>query len=420
MKQVTISVEKEKRQQIVDLLESKKEIKRVVELTGNNCNQFILYLSPYIAKDILDELDKIGCGVSHGIVTINELDIVKPINNVNKKYYNKFGVLPYEQIYMIISSSIQIDIDFVLYLVIASIIAGIGLATNDILMVVASMLLSPLLNPILGLTYGTIIKDKNMCISSMKTLIISIICVYICGIIIAATFFKYSYFYNWPTEEMEKRGQYSGLITSLFIAIASGVGAGISISSGGINSLVGVAIAASIHPPLINSAICFAFGIFSGGDTLSEYTEIGGLSLLLFIINIVCIYLVGLIIFKLKGASPFRRGSVMWQFPKFGKEDTQYDSFDLGRFRIRFTDTERGDDIIELHNTQSLKTYEKKKDRSEKEIKELLDVHMREAHIIKKFLNKHINYIREEKRMEKEKEKKKRTRKNIETILQME
>lgn len=385
-------------------MESKKEIKRVVELTGNNCNQFILYLSPYVAKDILDELDKIGCGVSHGIVVINELDIVKPINNVNKKYYNKFGTLPYEQIYMIIRSSIQIDIDFILYLIVASIIAGIGLATDDILMVVASMLLSPLLNPILGLTYGTIIKDKTLCISSAKTLSISILLIYICGIIIAVAFFRYSDYYEWPTEEMEKRGKYNsliiGLFIGLFIAIASGVGAGISISSGGINSLVGVAIAASIHQPLINSAICFAFGIFSGGNTLTKFVKIGGVSLLLFMINVICIYCVGLVIFKLKGASPFRRGSIMWQFPKLEKEEIKSDSFDLDNFRIRFTDTDNQNNIYGLHNTQPDKIYDNKKDRTEKEIKELLKLHIREAHIIKKFLNKKINNIRENKCIE--------------------
>lgn len=44
-------------------------------------------------------------------------------------------------------------------------------------------------------------------------------------------------------------------------AITSGVVVGTAVTSGGVNSLVGVAISASLLPPLVNCGICLAFAI---------------------------------------------------------------------------------------------------------------------------------------------------------------
>ena len=409
MKQLTISIPKEKTKQVVDVIKKRPEFKRVIVLTGVNCNQVTIYLSQYHVNELLNDLDKIGVGVTDGIISVSELDIVKPIHTINKKHYSKFGALSIEHIYMILSSSIGIDIDFILYLVIATVIAGIGLATDDVLMVVASMLLSPLLNPLLGITYSSVIRDMKLFKNSFKTLLYSLVIVYIIGIILGLSFHSFDDHYNWPTDEMTKRGKPYGLITGFCIAIVSGMAAGISITNGGINTLVGVAIAASIHPPLVNSAICFIHAFISDESTFKEFVEIGGYSLILFVLNVVAICTMAYIIFKVKGAGPFRRASTMWNFPKYSElkneTDNNYDSFNISNFQIKFKDVQ-GKEIIELTNTDKNvkdKTIVEKtdtvltKNRTEKEIKELLQVHMREAQIIRGFISKKIKTIREKK-----------------------
>lgn len=407
MKQLTISIPKEKTKQVVDVINKRPEFKRVIVLTGVNCNQVTIYLSQYHVNELLNDLDKIGIGVTDGIISVGELDIVKPIQTINKKHYSKFGALSIEHIYMILSSSIGIDMDFVLYLVIATVIAGIGLATDDVLMVVASMLLSPLLNPLLGITYSSVIRDIKLFKNSFKTLIYSLLIVYTTGIILGLSFHSFDDYYNWPTEEMAKRGEPNGLITGFCIAIVSGMAAGISITNGGINTLVGVAIAASIHPPLVNSAICFIHAFISDKETLKEFSKIGGYSLVLFLLNVVAICVMAYIVFKVKGAGPFRRASTMWNFPKYtelkNETDNNYDSFNISNFQIKFKDV-KGKEIIELTNTEKetkdKTTVDKSdivptKNRSEKEIRELLQVHMREAQIIRGFISKRIKTIRE-------------------------
>lgn len=458
MKLLTINVTKDKTNELLKLLDKKKEINRVVVLTGLNCDQINIYATQFHTNELLNILDRIGCGVSHGLISVSDVDIIKPIpKEINKKHFSKFGALSTEQIYMTLSSSVGLDIDFILYLIIASIIAGVGLATDNVLMVVASMLLSPLMSPILGITYSTSIKDMKLFIESLKTFIISICVVYSIGIIIGLCFYDLTDKFDWPTNEMTERGDSTALIVGLFISIPSGVGAGISIATGGVNTLVGVAIAASIHPPLINSAIAITYGLSSNDNTITDYRELGGYSLTLFLINVVCIYISALIIFRFKGVKPFRRTSVMWQFPKISNiiktdeepennkiqlssiDDTLEPQFQLGRFNVHLVndDSNQKNELVELTqiiNTESdnLKTEIKQLneletdnaivqvplERSAKEMKDLLKVHIRETHILKTAVKKHITKVREKKRLNKAKESRIKVKQNIDAILE--
>ena len=72
-------------------------------------------------------------------------------------------------------------------------------------------------------------------------------------------------------------------------------------------SLVGVAISASLLPPAVNSGICFAHGILIRAGAVSypnsddySFGQIGGISFLLTVVNIVCIWISGIVMFKIK------------------------------------------------------------------------------------------------------------------------
>jgi uncharacterized membrane protein len=83
-----------------------------------------------------------------------------------------------------------------------------------------------------------------------------------------------------------------------------GIGVGISVTDGGINGLVGVAIAASLLPPICNAGMCISYGLLSNNP---ELLDIGGFSLALFVINFVMIFLTGYGMFSLVGIASFRR-----------------------------------------------------------------------------------------------------------------
>lgn len=83
-----------------------------------------------------------------------------------------------------------------------------------------------------------------------------------------------------------------------------GIGVGISVTDGGINGLVGVAIAASLLPPICNAGMCISYGLLSHDY---ELLDIGAYSLALFVINFVMIFITGYGMFSLVGIATFRR-----------------------------------------------------------------------------------------------------------------
>ena len=60
---------------------------------------------------------------------------------------------------------------------------------------------------------------------------------------------------------MTGRGDPVNLLAGLVVATASGFVVGVAITGGGVNALVGVAISASLLPPIVNCGMCCAFAI---------------------------------------------------------------------------------------------------------------------------------------------------------------
>ena len=112
---------------------------------------------------------------------------------------------------------------------------------------------------------------------------------------------------DYPTNEMLSRGEPMGLVTGICIAIPSGMGVALSILGNNTASLVGVAISASLLPPAVNSGICWAHAVLIRAGAVSyantadfNFAQIGGISFLLTVVNIVCIWIAGMGMFAIK------------------------------------------------------------------------------------------------------------------------
>ncbi|CAM9904806.1 unnamed protein product, partial [Sphacelaria rigidula] len=84
-----------------------------------------------------------------------------------------------------------------------------------------------------------------------------------------------------------------------------------------VNSLVGVAISASLLPPAVNTGLCLSFGLL--GPTyvnfevdVIEYFTIALISMSLTIVNIFCIYLAGVCLFVFKEVAPIKSENSFW------------------------------------------------------------------------------------------------------------
>ncbi|XP_077990865.1 uncharacterized protein LOC144445193 [Glandiceps talaboti] len=147
----------------------------------------------------------------------------------------------------------DLTFDFVILIILASIIAAIGLSEDSSVILVASMLISPLMGPILAGTFGTVIAHVKLRNLGMKTEIIGLLLCIICGFIFGLVLGTWGDVLGWPTEAMSSRGELRGLVVGVFIALPSGAAVAISVLGGNIGSLVGVAISASLLPPAVNA-----------------------------------------------------------------------------------------------------------------------------------------------------------------------
>jgi len=156
---------------------------------------------------------------------------------------------------------------------------------------------------------------------------------------------------QWPTNEMLSRGEARALWVGILIAVPSGAGVALSVLGGNAGSLVGVAISASLLPPAVNCGIFWAislcisilgedsFAAFHGfGEELDNETNIttslyeprysqdfaleafllGLISLLLTLINILCIIFTGVAILRLKEVTPEK---IPQKFSNFWRRD---------------------------------------------------------------------------------------------------
>jgi hypothetical protein len=120
----------------------------------------------------------------------------------------------------------------------------------------------------------------------------------------------------WGNPEQMSRGTVVSLVSGAAIAIPCGAGAALSVVQGASMALVGVAVSAALLPPVVNSGMNAAYGVMGAlfpwtpaGSTGSytKWLSVAMFSFILFLINLVLIYVTALIFFKIKRIGPPRR-----------------------------------------------------------------------------------------------------------------
>ncbi|XP_053693931.1 uncharacterized protein LOC128741855 [Sabethes cyaneus] len=220
----------------------------------------------------------------------------------------------------------SITFDFVSMLAVASILAAFGLIEDSTLFLIASMLISPLMGPIIAVIFGTVIKERSLQLMGLKNEMIGICLTvsvgFIFGLIVCSIDERYGVGEG-ITNEMLSRCELHSLAIGVAIALPSGAAVAIAILGENIGSLVGVAISASLLPPAVNagvlwalSLLCLVLGttnerysavvktnIYSDNQTI-ELFALGCMSMCLTLLNVVCIYLMGVIFLKIKEVAP--------------------------------------------------------------------------------------------------------------------
>jgi uncharacterized hydrophobic protein (TIGR00271 family) len=170
----------------------------------------------------------------------------------------------------------------------SALIASLGLLQNSVAVVIGAMLVAPLLRPMQGMAYGIASAQGSFFIKNARVLILSI------GLSIGIGFLT-TMLSPLSFETPEILARVSPNFLDLLIAVASAAIAFLALSFRSLSSsIAGVAMAASLVPPLAVTGLTLALGNLSHAWG----------SFFLFTTNLTAILLVGVLIFFLYGYRP--------------------------------------------------------------------------------------------------------------------
>lgn len=218
------------------------------------------------------------------------------INELKAKLKEVFSLLPDKADEELIIQSIREDIEFkgvrIWILICAIFTASLGLNVNSTAVIIGAMLISPLMNPIVGLGLGLGIYDLALVKRSLRSLGIMVLI----SLTTATLYFMLSPLSQAQSELLART---QPTIYDVLIALVGGA-AGIFANSAKINKgniLMGVAIATALMPPLCTAG----YGISQG--SLSYFLG----AAYLFTINTIFIALSTLVVVRLLRFAPVQR-----------------------------------------------------------------------------------------------------------------
>lgn len=194
-----------------------------------------------------------------------------------------------EEIFTQISEDAVLTPDFLILVGIATFVAAIGLSNDNIPVVIGSMVIAPLLGPILAFAFGTALGNRQLLVSSVRSLSAGLGVAVATGLLLGLIV---------PSDMESPLLNYSRQlgIEELALPVASGAAAGLMVARGRVSALVGVMVAAALLPPLS------AFGLLIGHGSWAQ-----GLRALAVVgINIVAITLSAQLVLLAKGVRPRR------------------------------------------------------------------------------------------------------------------
>lgn len=197
----------------------------------------------------------------------------------------------YQEISETLRQSCYPSVDFYVLMTLSVFIASFGLLLDSSAVIIGAMIIAPLMDPLLGISFSSLTNNRRFQAKSMFTILTGILLGLILSYLIGSSFG-----FLGQTQEIMARTRPTTL--DLIVALASGtMGAYAKVRKTVGGSLYGVAIAISLVPPLSVVGIGLAMG------NPNIYLGAG----LLFLANVMSVILSGTVVFFLLGFDYFRK-----------------------------------------------------------------------------------------------------------------
>lgn len=176
---------------------------------------------------------------------------------------------------------------YLIMIILSAIVAAIGLIKDNVAVIIGAMVIAPLLGPNVALSFATTIGDGALGRNALKTNIVGITVAFAVSVVLG-----FLLVIDPEIREIASRTVVS--YADIVLALASGVAAALSITSGVPSVLIGVMVSVALIPPLV------VFGLLLG----SGHFLLAVRALELVAINMICINLAGVFTFLFQGLRP--------------------------------------------------------------------------------------------------------------------
>jgi len=208
-------------------------------------------------------------------------------DNEQEEKNNTTKGLSRQELYADLSDSINLNSNYILMCLLSAIVASSGVMLDNVAVIVGAMVIAPLLGPNVGMALASTLGDMELGKKAIKASVagagVAILVAIVAGLILNPD--------SWPHEVLSRTSVGWGDIT---LALASGSAGTLAFTTGTSGAVIGVMIAVALMPPLV------VVGILLGA---AEFLMAGG-ALMLFISNIICINLAGVLTFIYQGVRP--------------------------------------------------------------------------------------------------------------------
>ena len=197
------------------------------------------------------------------------------------------GRIGREELYNETSGTAKLTRVYVVTVALSVIVASVGLVKGNVAVIIGAMVIAPLLGPNMALSLATTLADVRLARLSIRTLSV--------GLLLASALslaLGYLLSVDPSTPEIASRTEVG--LGDIGLALASGSAGALFLTIGVSTALVGVMLAVALLPPLVT------FGLLIGSGNFDLSID----ALLLFLTNLICVNLAGVLTFVAQGVWP--------------------------------------------------------------------------------------------------------------------
>jgi uncharacterized hydrophobic protein (TIGR00341 family) len=192
-----------------------------------------------------------------------------------------------EELYNDVAKGAVLDQNFLLMVALSTVVAAVGLAANNVAVLIGAMVIAPLLGPNLAMILATALGDSDLARRSLMTSAAGLGIAVFLGAAIGLLF-------PVDLDAKELLARTNVAPADIALALASGAAAALSLTTGTSSALVGVMVAVALLPPATTVGVMLGAGLTA--------KALG--ALLLLGVNLASVNLAGQIVFLVKGVKP--------------------------------------------------------------------------------------------------------------------